>query len=294
MDFKTFLDTVKHGYADSDGVIIHYAEIGEGPLVVMIHGFPDCWFTWWRQMLALAGQYRVIAIDQRGYNRSDKPEGLSNYAMEKLLKDVAAVILDADQESAIIIGHDWGGAVAWQFAIHVPHMTRRLAILNVSHPSALSRELATNPEQQAGSEYAQKFIEGSAADPGIIFGKPMTPENLAFWVQDPEEKQAYLEAFERSDFDAMLNIYKANYIRKPYDKAWQQAQQHPLPKLKMPVLVIHGLQDPAINAHGLNNCWEWCENDLSILTIPEAGHFVQHDAAEKVSKHLLAWLNLSK
>ncbi len=120
------MDRVEHGYADSNGVKIHYASIGEGPLVVMIHGFPDFWYSWRHQMEVLSSDFQVVAIDQRGYNKSDQPDGDENYDMRYLVGDVAAVIRHLGRDKATIVGHDWGGAVAWQFAFHVPQMTERL------------------------------------------------------------------------------------------------------------------------------------------------------------------------
>ena len=96
-------------YADSDGVKIHYASLGEGPLVVMIHGFPDFWYTWREQVDALSSDFKVVAIDTRGYNKSDKPEGVASHAMPLLVGDVAAVIRHLGRDKAIIVGHDWGG-----------------------------------------------------------------------------------------------------------------------------------------------------------------------------------------
>lgn len=106
------MDRVEHGYADSNGVKIHYASIGEGPLVVMIHGFPDFWYSWRHQMEVLSSDFQVVAIDQRGYNKSDQPEGDENYDMRYLVGDVAAVIRHLGRDKATIVGHDWGGAVA--------------------------------------------------------------------------------------------------------------------------------------------------------------------------------------
>ena len=120
----------QHGHVDSDGVKIHYVTRGEGPLVVMVHGFPDFWFSWRNQIPEVAQKYQVVAIDQRGYNLSDQPEGVENYAMEKLVADVAAVVRHFDQETAVIVGHDWGGAVAWTFAMTHPKLTERLIVLN--------------------------------------------------------------------------------------------------------------------------------------------------------------------
>src|SRR5687768_470316 len=149
---------VKHGHATSDaGVKIHYASLGDGPLVVMIHGFPDFWYSWRHQMAALSKRYQVVAIDQRGYNLSDKPKGVENYDMRLLVGDVAAVVRHLGRDKATIVGHDWGGVVAWQFAMALPQMTEYLIILNLPHPSGLMRELRTNKDQIANSEYARNF-----------------------------------------------------------------------------------------------------------------------------------------
>src|SRR5580765_1106673 len=102
-------DPFTHGYADSNGVKIHYATMGSGPLMVMIHGFPDYWYTWRKQMEGLSDKYQCVAIDQRGYNLSDKPTGVDNYAIALLVGDVIAVIKHFGKDKAIIVGHDWGG-----------------------------------------------------------------------------------------------------------------------------------------------------------------------------------------
>jgi pimeloyl-ACP methyl ester carboxylesterase len=271
-------DRVEHAYADSDGVKIHYVTLGKGDPILMIHGFPDFWYSWRDQMAALSEDYQVVAIDQRGYNKSDKPKGVEHYAADLLVADVAAVIRDLGKEKAIICGHDWGGMVAWRFAMTQPQMTEKLMILNLPHPRGLARELANNPEQQKNSAYARRFQQEGAH-------KELTAEGLTFWVTDPEAKKRYVEAFERSDFEAMLNYYKANYPREPYTES-----QEEMPKVQCPVLMIHGLDDTALLAPALNNNWEWIEKDLTLVTVPGAGHFVQQDASDLVTRSMRMWL----
>jgi pimeloyl-ACP methyl ester carboxylesterase len=271
-------DRVTHGYADSNGVKIHYATMGTGPLVVMIHGFPDFWYTWRAQMDGLADRFQVVAIDQRGYNLSDKPAGVENYDLRLLVGDVIAVIHSLGRQKAIIVGHDWGGMVAWQLAMNVPDVVDRLIILNLPHPRGLSRELAHNPAQQANSAYARRFQAEGAE-------KPLSAEGLAGWVTDPDARPKYVEAFRRSDFGAMLNYYKRNYPREPYTE-----DTSPLKKVQCPVLEIHGLKDTYLLAGAMNGTWDFVEKDLTITTVPTAGHFVQADEPEFVTKTMRAWL----
>lgn len=268
-----------HGFAQSGNVRIHYVTKGEGPLLVMIHGFPDYWYTWREQIPALSQKFKVVAIDQRGYNESDQPEGVQNYTIDKLVGDVRAVIQHFKQEKAVIVGHDWGGMVAWSFAMMHPGMTERLVILNLPHPNGFLRELANNPEQQKNSAYARQFQRPDSA-------AQLTAERLAAWVKDDEARKKYIEALRRSSFEAMLNYYKANYPREPY-----KAPDLPFPKIPCPVLMIHGLKDKALLADALNGTWNWIDNDLTLVTVPNADHFVQQDAADLVTRSMLSWLN---
>jgi pimeloyl-ACP methyl ester carboxylesterase len=268
---------VTHHYADNNGVRIHYASIGKGPLIVMIHGFPDFWYTWRNQMVTLAPFFQVVALDLRGYNLSDKPLGGEHYSMHHLVEDVQAVIRHLRRDKAIIIGHDWGGVIAWIFAIGLPALTERLIILNCPHPSGITRELAHNPQQQEQSAYARDFQKEDAH-------KRLTPESLSAWVKDYAARERYLEAFRRSDFEAMLHYYKQNYPRPPYQELYFPVKVH------APVLQIHGMQDPFLLPAGLNGTWDWLENDWTLLTIRQAGHFVQHDAAGLVTGTIVNWL----
>ena len=275
-----FDKTVKDHYANNDGVKIHYVTVGDtGPLIVMVHGWPDYWYTWRNQMEALAPHYRIAALDLRGFNLSDKPKGVENYAMKFLVGDVAAVIKDAGASSAIVIGHDWGGMISWSLAMARPEVVDKLIILNLPHPRGLTRELVHNPEQAKNSQYARiNQMPGSESK--------LTAEGLAAWVRDPIARAKYVEAFRKSDFEAMMNYYRANYPREPY-----REDPSPVVKVKCSVLQIHGLADTYLLAAGLNNTWEYLEKDWTLVTVPGAGHFVQQDASDLVTRSIVAWLN---
>ncbi len=280
-------DRVQHRYADNGDVRLHYATAGpeDAPLVVFLHGFPDFWYSWRHQMAALEDRFRVAALDMRGYNRSSKPKGVANYAMPHLVADVAAVVAAEKAEQAIVVGHDWGGAVAWNVAIARPELVRLLVILNLPHPRGLFRELSTNPDQQRNSQYAFNFQRPDAH-------KALTAEGLTFWVRDPEARKRYVAAFEQSDFEAMLNYYKANYPRPdPAPDAAPAALAAPdLPNVQCPVLMFHGLKDQALLPGALAGTWDWIDADLTLVTVPDADHWVQQDAAELVSTTMRDWL----
>ena len=268
-------------YATNGSVRIHYVTDGSGPLVVMLHGFPGFWYSWSPLMQALKDKYRVAALDMRGYNLSDKPDGVDAYKFAALIGDVAAVIAAEGQKNAIVIGHDWGAAVAWQVALNRPDLVNRLVIMSVPHPAGFARELATNADQQKNSQYARDFLVPGAE-------KSLSAEALAQGVPDPVDRAKYFEAYRRSSFTAILNYYRANY---PRDTGPALAALPPLPHIKVPVLVIHGLKDQALNAAGHNGTWNFVDADTTLLMIPSAGHFVQFDALPLVNRTIRDWLD---
>jgi epoxide hydrolase 4 len=286
---SSLLPGAEEGFVDSDGVKIHYVSLGkkDDPLLVMIHGFPDFWYSWRVQMPALAKQFHVVAIDQRGYNLSGQPEGVESYKTDKLVGDLVAVVKHFGPGKAVIVGHDWGGMVAWTFAITHPELTDRLIVLNLPHPRGLMRELTTNPQQQKNSQYARDFQKPDAA-------KHMSPDLLTFWVKDPKARRVYQSALKRSSMEGMLNYYKANYPRISADDKDHASARPPVPtfpNVKCPVLLVHGLKDQALLPGALNDTWNWIDKDLTLVTIPEAGHFVQQDAADLVTRTMVSWLS---
>ncbi len=275
------MDNVEHKYAENNGVKIHYAAMGDGPLIVFIHGFPDFWYSWRHQMSGLKDDYRVVALDTRGYNKSDKPEKQEDYDMSLLVQDVAAVIKAEGQEKAVIVGHDWGGAIAWQFAMTRPQMATKLIIVNLPHPKGIVRELASNPEQQANAQYARNFQQPDS-------DKTLNPLILAGIVARDEEARAiYVEAFQNSSINGMMNYYRQNYPREPYAEFAAN-----MPNISIPVLQFHGLKDTALHHHGLNNTWEWIDKDYTLVTIPNVGHWAHHEAPELVTDTMKWWLKM--
>ena len=273
--------------ASAGGVNIHYVASGKGPLVVLIHGYPDFSGSWSKLIPALNNHYRVVALDTRGYNLSDHPDGVENYEMPKLVADVDAVIAAEGYKTATVLGHDWGGSIAWMYAFTHPEKLDNLIILSTPHPILFMQQMQTNPAQQASSQYARNFQkEGSEAG--------MTAEGLARRVTDPEMHARYLEAFERSSFSAMMNYYRANYPRTVGPGAKRPFVPDTPPQIPVPLLVIHGMKDTALLAVGHAGTWDKAAKDTTIVMVPEAGHFVQQDAPELVNGTIRNWLDLRR
>jgi pimeloyl-ACP methyl ester carboxylesterase len=269
-------------YADNGGVRIHYVTAGDpdAPLVVLIHGFPDFWYTWRHLMDELDGDYRLAAMDTRGYNLSDKPEGVAAYTHPNLMGDVAAVIAAEGRDSAIIIGHDWGASIAWQTAINRPELVDRLVIMSVPHPTNMAIQLRDDPVQQQSSGYARRFQQPGSED-------TLSAEGLAGWVTDPEARALYIEAFERSSFASMMNYYRANYPAS----TGGEVTVPDLPLVKAPLLVLHGIEDTALRAPGHNNTWLRAEMDTTVMWMPGVSHWIEQDAGPLVNRTIHDWLN---
>ena len=279
-----------HRYAGLGDVRLHYVEAGSGPLVVLLHGFPEFWYSWRHQIAALAAAgFRVVAPDMRGYNLSDKPEGLDAYTLDVLTRDVARLIGACGGQRASVVGHDWGGIVAWAFAMRSPELLDRLAILNAPHPSAATRGLM-NPLQWLRSAYV------------LFFQLPWLPEAawqagdhaLLRWLfrTDPRRQGAYTEQdIERyveawrqpGALTAAINYYRALVQRGPLQP------RESLTPIKRPVLVIWGDQDRALGPELAEPDRQWVP-DLRVERLPRASHWVQADEPERVNALLLQFL----
>ena len=183
-----------HKYAENAGTKIHYVTMGSNqkPLMVFVHGFPDFWYSWRNQIQAFSANYQVVALDLRGYNLSDRPEGVANYKFPVLLDDIRAVInAEGNGRKAILIGHDWGAALSWLFTGQNPDLIERLVVLSVPHPGAIKKELLpwNHPVAQArASAYATRFFAQGKGD-------NLTAQDLAYWVVDPQVKSSIHPGF---------------------------------------------------------------------------------------------------
>jgi pimeloyl-ACP methyl ester carboxylesterase len=280
---------VRHGFAEVNGVRLHYAEAGSGPMVVLLHGFPDYWHTWRHQMpMLVAAGFHVVAPDMRGYNLSDKPQGVDAYQLEVLCQDVSALIRFLGAERAHVVGHDWGGAVAWSFAMWHPEQLDQLAILNVPHPERFLASLRT-VSQLRRSWYM------------LFFQVPWLPEALSrlgnyavmrsVFLRDPVRP----EAFSPSDVDqqmeaiaqpgaltAMINYYRAALRTSP------TAQRRRWRRIERPVLVLWGDRDRYLGKEWAEPSRAWVEA-VTVVHFPNSSHWLQHDQPDEVGRALVAF-----
>ncbi len=267
---------VTHNFAERSGVKTHYVSLGQGPLVVLIHGIPEFWYSWRQQIKPLAeAGFRVVAIDQRGFNRSSRPAKQEAYATREVVEDVAAVIRQEGYTKAHIVGHDAGALVAWLFATLHPNLTDKLTILSVPHPNAFAEELATNPAQHEASAYARK-MQSEGARPAFRVG----PIGV---LRDPSGWPLYLAADARTDHQAITAFYKLNYPRQPYPV------NDALPKVQVPTIVIHGRNDRFLLASGHARNGTWTETEPRTVML-DAGHFVHQEKPQEVNRALINWL----
>ena len=288
------MDTdLKHGYVDTEpGVRLHYVEQGAGPLVVLLHGFPEFWFSWRRQLPALAAAgFRAVAVDQRGYNLSSKPRGLEHYRVERLARDVAEIIDHFGQAQAAeaqpqaaegypraadgypraaVVGHDWGGGVAWTFAMRYPERLHKLAIINAPHPLTFAQHLR-QPDQLRKSWYM------------FFFQVPWLPEaalragNFAV-IRRQLHAPEYVEALSRPGaLTATINYYRALFRRGlPTLRAASRTPIH------APVLIIWGQRDPYLGADLAEPSATLVPNQR-VERLADVGHWPHLEQPERVN-----------
>ncbi|OLZ41135.1 alpha/beta hydrolase [Natrinema saccharevitans] len=272
-----------------NGVDLHVVAAGEesAPLVVLLHGFPEFWYGWRRVIgpLVEAG-YRVVVPDQRGYNRSEKPAGVGSYRLAELTRDVVELIGTEDRERAAVVGHDWGGMVAWSVAARHPEVVDRLTIANAPHPTAYRRQLLSNPAQLRRSWYA------------LSFQLPWLPERVARYddyraleralrgTATPDafrddELARYRRAWDREGaLTSMLNWYRA---------AARYPPRMPTDSIEPPTLVVWGEDDVAlVPSLAVDSAMLCADGRLELL--PETSHWVPHEAPARLTDEILGQL----
>lgn len=277
----------RHQEAIVNGVRLHWVESGSGPLVLLLHGFPEFWYSWRHQIPALAESFHVVAPDMRGYNLSEKPG--SGYDLNTLTDDVLALIRSFGQEPAAVVGHDWGGAIAWAFAIRYPEAISRLAILNAPHPSRFLEELR-RPRQFLRSWYMLFFqlpflpellLGTNRCWPLITLMRRSAVQKSAFSDEDLER---YREAMSRPGaLTAAIGYYRA--IRRERMRTEELAADG---CVTCPTLVLWGEHDQALGKELTYRLERWVPN-VNVRYL-DCGHWTQQERSEDVNRYLLEFL----
>ncbi len=267
---------------------LHYITQGSGSLILMLHGFPEFWYSWRHQIPEFAQDYKVVALDLRGYNESDKPQQKSAYVMAEFIKDIEGVIKGLGYENCVLVGHDWGGAIAWCFAYAHPEMVEKLIVMNFPHPAKFMEGLGT-PEQLLRSWYI--FFFQLPFLPELMFEfddyqaiasafKNMSLNKSAFTEADLE---AYKDAAaKRGALTAMINYYR-NIFPGFFDRQeWGM--------LRIPTLMIWGKNDTALGTELTYGTEEYVES-FQLRYIPNCSHWVQQEQPELVNQYMQEFLS---
>lgn len=287
---------MRQEYAQLDGIRLHYAECGSGTdLVILLHGFPECWYSWRHQLPVLGERYQVVAPDMRGYNLSDKPSGVESYRIESLVKDVVGLINYFDKGKAAIVGHDWGAGVAWAVAQRHPELVSRLVAMQVPPPAAWRAnftlrqlrhswymfffQLPRLPEWWASAnDFArvEKMYKETSIRPGAF-----TDEDIAVYKEALRQPGALTGG---------INYYRANVFRSLF-RGGVETRNEADGKIRVPTLFIYGEQDMAVLPETVRDVGRFVDAPYRELRIPDSGHWVQNEAIEEVNEELLEFLS---
>jgi pimeloyl-ACP methyl ester carboxylesterase len=283
----------KHDHANVNGVRLHYATTGSGKLMLFVHGFPEFWYAWKDQLAEFGRDHCAVALDMRGYNLSDKPEAVEQYAIKYLVEDLRALARSLGHERFILVAHDWGGAVAWALAINHPECVEKLVIVNSPHPAVFARELAENPVQQKASQYMLAFrsrkteamlaADNYAALVGIVMGEGLQKGHFT-----EQDRQAYIAAWSQPGaLTGGLNYYRASRVGPPSGDEQARTFEPGARSMdvRVPTLVIWGERDVALTPGNLEGLDAYV-SDLTIRRIPDGTHWVVHEQPAVVNGYI--------
>lgn len=284
----------RHRFIAANGARFHVAEVGKGPIVLLLHGFPQFWWTWRHQLTALADAgYRAVAMDLRGYGSSDKPP--RGYDTMTTATDVAGVIKALGESEAVIVGHDWGAWVAWSMPGLAPAQTRAVATLSMGHPLVMRSRLSRDKQQRAAWRRVLEFQVPLRPEHLLTRGD-LVADVLREWsaphggFPDAECLDVYRRAI-RVPFVAHSAMeyfrWAVRSLPRSDGRRFAAAAQRPI---QMPVLSLHGGQDPFVPLPGVLASHRRATGPLRFELIDRAGHFLPEEAPDQVTEVLLDWL----
>ena len=277
-----------------NGQRLHYATAGKGKLIIFLHGFPEFWYEWKNQLAEFGRDYQAVAPDMRGYNLSSKPAEVDQYQIKYLVEDLRALAEKLGHKKFILVAHDWGGAVAWAFAMAHPDRLEKLVIINAPHPGIFQRELRENPAQQKASQYTIMFRSAQAeqilsANNYAALVQAVLGPGLKTGVFTEADKQAYIEAWSQPGaLTGGLNYYRAARVGPPTGdnkQATNFAAGLPSLEVKVPTLVVWGEKDTALLTGNLEGLDKFVPN-LTIKRIANGTHWVIHEQPALINEYI--------
>jgi pimeloyl-ACP methyl ester carboxylesterase len=283
----------KSQFADVNGIRLHYVSVGQGKLIMFVHGFPEFWAEWENQLIEFGSDHQAVALDMRGYNLSAKPEDVGAYHARDLIEDLRALAGHLGHQKFILVAHDWGGAVAWSVAMRHPECIEKLIIINAPHPAVFARELLNSPEQQKASQYMLLF-RSPKAERVLSENSYARLMDVLFqfgskWEMTEQVRLKYIEAWSQPGaLTGGLNYYRASPLYPPTSPEDVQKISGilNLPRemlaVKVPTLVIWGEEDQALLTGNLDGLEEYVDH-LTVRRIPDGTHWVTHEQPERVN-----------
>ena len=292
-DKKKYRDNFKEDYVEVNGIRLHYVSVGEGKLIIFLHGFPDFWAEWENQLIEFGKDHQATAIDLPGYNLSSKPAELARYGIGNIVEDVNALVRHLGHKRFILVGHNWGGVVAWFFAIKHPDLLDKLIIINSPHPAIFAREMLNNAAQRNASQYMLLFRNPAAekilSDNNYAFLLQLLSEGENSWKMSDMERKRYIKAWSRPGaLTGGLNYYRASPVYPPSSAKEENSLReitklpHDIFAVKVPTLLIWGEQDIVFSKENLTGLDEYVQ-DLTIVRIPDGSHWVIKQQPERVN-----------
>lgn len=282
----------EHKYADVNGIRLHYVTAGKGKLMMFLHGFPEFWYEWRKQLAEFGRDYQAVAPDMRGYCLSSKPADVRQYQTDYLVEDVRALAKHLGHDKLILVGHDWGGAVAWPFAMRHPDYLEKLVIINAPHPVVFLRELRDNPAQRRASQYilvhrTPEAEEMLSRNSFAVLVSNLLVEGLRQGYFTEEDKKAYIEAWSQPGaLTGGLNYYRAAHFGSFTGESDYILSADPsLLMVKVPTLVIWGEKDRYLLAGNLKGLEKYVPN-LTIKRIPDGSHWVIHEKPQLINSYI--------
>jgi pimeloyl-ACP methyl ester carboxylesterase len=282
----------EHKYADVNNIRLHYVTGGKGKLMMFLHGFPEFWYAWKNQLVEFGRHYEVVAPDMRGYNLSSKPADVAQYRIRYLIEDVRALAEHLGYKKFILVAHDWGGGVAWPFAMRHPEYLEKLIIINAVHPITFMRELRDNPAQQKASQYilvyrTPKAEEILSRNNYALPASNLLEDGLKQGYFTEEDKKAYIEAWSQPGaLTGGLNYYRAAHLGSFTGESDDSLSADPsLFMVRVPTLVIWGEKDRWLLTGNLEGLEKYVPN-LIIKRIPDGSHWVIHEKPALVNSYI--------